>query len=422
MTQYLQLLRNNPGFAWLWSAQVVSLLGDWFNTIVLSALVAEYSDGSGLAVSGFLLARFLPPLLISPLAGVLVDRFDRKRLLILSDLLRAVVVFMFLIVVLGGPSTLWLLYVLTVFQFALSSIFDPGRNALMPSLLRREDLVLANTLGSVTWSVMLAVGAIAGGVVALIFGTAIALVIDGLSFVLSAFLITRIRLNPAALPLDDQPGKTSERTFMEGLRYVRARPDLLWTLLVKLGQSLGNVDALIIVYAKEIFAMPNGDSTTPLSMMFAAFGFGAVLGPLVLNRFNDNTVRTMRRLIIVGYVWVTLGWVFFGSASTLPLVLVALVLRAMGGSANWTYSSVLIQKCTPDSYLGRMFSLDMAGFQFASVVSTIITGLLVDLIGAGNVRQIVIIMAFISLVPLGLWAWAVYAMERPKPVNVGVGG
>ena len=84
MRSYIKLLRENPGFARLWYAQVVSLFGDWFNIIALSGLVAHYTDNSGLAVSGLLLARVLPPFIVSPFAGVLIDRFDRKRLLIIS--------------------------------------------------------------------------------------------------------------------------------------------------------------------------------------------------------------------------------------------------------------------------------------------------------------------------------------------------
>src|SRR5689334_3090348 len=100
----------------------------------MSALVSNYSGGSGLAVSAFLLSRFIPPMVIGPFAGVLADRFDRKRLLIFSDVSRAVVVLLLLFAT--SPDRLWLIYVLTIVQFALSSVFDPGRNAIMPSLLK----------------------------------------------------------------------------------------------------------------------------------------------------------------------------------------------------------------------------------------------------------------------------------------------
>lgn len=412
MSAYLQLLRRNPDFANLWVAQVISLLGDWFNTIVLSALVSAYSGGSGLAVSAFLLARFVPPLLIGPLAGVLVDRMDRRRLLIISDVARAVVVLLFLLAT--GPDRLWLIYLLTVIQFSLSAVFEPGRSAILPSLLPPQDLVHANTLGSITWSVMLAVGAIAGGLVAAVLGSAAALIVDAATFLLSAVFISRIRLLPHSHPAradvpPDQPD--DQRRLIDGLRYLAAHPGTAAVLLVKLGQSLGNVDALVIIYATELFIMGQ-DSTTPLSIMYTAFGVGAVLGPLLTNRINDGSVGQMRRLIGLGFAWITLGWLVFGGASTLALVSGALVLRAMGGSINWTYSSVIIQKSVPDQFLGRVFSLDMAGFQLASVISTIITGLVIETLGSQQVRQVVIGLGLISLVPFAGWVLIVYLIER----------
>lgn len=421
MSQYLRLLQKNPDYTRLWLAQVVSLLGDWFNTIVLSALVANYSGGSGTAVSGFLLARFIPSLIIGPFAGTLIDRFNRKNLLIASDVSRALVVLLLLFAT--GPDTLWLIYLMTFIQFSLSTVFEPGRNAIMPSLLHKEDLVLANTLGSVTWSVMLAGGAIIGGLVAASFGAAFALIVDSITFLVSAVLIAGITVRPdyvRAVHQDTAAPTSTERGFRDGLRYLRQRPGLAATLLVKLGQSLGNVDALMIIYATELFVVGE-DGIISLSLMYAAFGLGAVIGPLALNHFNDGSVRVMRRLIIIGYAWITLAWLVFGGASSLALVSLALVVRAMGGSVNWTYSSVIIQKSVADEYLGRMFSLDMIGFQLASAASILITGQLVDSLGVENVRVIVLGMGALSLVPLVLWGWVVRYMEKRRPAVAAAG-
>jgi MFS family permease len=417
VSEYIRVLRNNPDFARLWIAQVISLLGDWFNTIVLSALVSQYTNGSGLAVSGFLLARFIPPLVISPFAGVLVDRFDRKRLLIISDMSRAIVVLLLLLA--NSPEYLWLIYVLTVIQFCFSAVFDPGRNAIMPSLLPQTDLVIANTLSSVTWSFMLAVGAIIGGVVAALFGTATALLIDACSFAISALFISQIRQRPeysvnvnfTSNDLKVANPNISQNSFMDGLRYVAAHPTSAAILLVKFGQSIGNVDGLLIIYATKLFVIGEG-GTTSLSLMYAAFGFGAVIGPILLNRFNDGSVKIMRRLIIIGYVLITLGWVALGGANSLLLVCLALVLRAMGGSSTWTYSSVIIQKNTPDNFLGRLFSLDQLGFQFATVITILITGWLLEELGVLGVRPIVFGTAVVSLVPLLLWIAAIPWMEK----------
>ena len=155
--------------------------------------------------------------------------------------------------------------------------------------------------------------------------------------------------------------------------------------------------------------------------MFAAFGVGAVIGPLMLNRFNDGSVRTMRRLIAFGFAWIVVAWAVLGSASTITVVVLALIMRAMGGSANWTYSSVIIQKSTPDEYLGRMFALDMAGYQFASIISIVATGLLVEQMGAENVRQIVLFMAVVGMIPLSLWIWATLWVEKRSAVPATAG-
>lgn len=413
MAVYLRLLRRNPGYARLWLAQAISLLGDWFNTIVLSVLVVAYSPDStrGMAVSGLLLARFLPPLLLSPLAGVLVDRFDRRRILIVSDVLRTVVVLGFLLV--DGPERLWLIYALTVLQFGLSSVFEPGRSALLPSVCLPDDLVPANTLGSITWSVMLAGGAVIGGLVASAVGTSTALIVDALSFLLSAILIAQIRVRAPALHAVEQIAEP-KATFRDGLRYLAAHPNTALSALIKLGGSIGNIDLLVIVYATSYFVVGE-DGIISLGILWSGFGLGAVLGPLLLNRLNDGTVRVMRRLIIIGYAWISLGWLLFGAAPTLPLATLALAVKAMGSSVYWTYSSVILQKSVPANYLGRVFSVDMAGFQLATVLSTVIVGALVDTLGTDHARLIAYGSVVASLVPLALWVVAVQWMERREP-------
>ena len=412
MTAYLQLLQRNPAYTRLWLAQAVSLLGDWFNTIVLAALVTSHSpeESRGLAISGLLIARTLPPLLFSPFAGVLVDRFNRKRLLIASDVLRAIVVLGFLLV--DSPSELWLIYLLTVIQFALSTVFEPGRSALLPNVCEPDDLVGANTLGSITWSVMLAAGAAIGGLVAGVVGPSAALVIDSLTFLVSAALITQVQLRPAV--------NIPRATFIDGVRYLLANPDIAVTTLVKFGGSLGSIDLLMIVYATTYFVVgPEG--TVSLGILWSAFGLGAAAGPLLLNRFNDGSIRAMRRLIIVGYAWITLGWLLFGVAGSLAFAAFGLGVKALGSNVYWTYSSVILQKRVPNEYLGRVFAIDMSFFQLSGVLSTLVIGALVDALGTDQARTISLGTAIASLIPLALWTVAVIWLERRERVALPAG-
>ncbi len=406
---YLKLIRGNRDFGKLWAAQLVSLLGDWFSTIVISALIVSYTEGTGyqgIAVSAFLIARLVPPLLMRPLAGVLADRFDRKRLLIASDILRALAV-LGLLFTTQGPEYLPLIYVFIVIQFLVSSIFEPARNAIMPSILYRHQLIIGNTLASVTWSAMLAVGAITGGLVAELLGIRAALLVDALTFVVSALLVVAIsiperprsEIGSRPRPVKDK----SKRTFADGLRYLKKHPRAAAPLVVKMGLSVTSADAVLIIYGTQVFVVGE-QGIASMAILWAAFGFGAIIGPLISNRFSDDSVRVLRRLIIVGFALMALGWLFWGLAPSLELLALAVVVRAMGGSINWTYSSVIIQQVVPDEYLGRAFSLDFAGFELMHSISIIVIGVLIDAAGADSIQAIVFGSALISLAPLLIWA------------------
>jgi MFS family permease len=430
---YLVLLRNYPAYLRLWIAQAVSLLGDWFTTIALSSLVAHYTNGSGIAVSLLLLSRIIPQLAVGPLAGVLVDRLNRKHLLIFSDVLRVGIVLMFLTIT--GPDKLWLIYLLSALQFSLSALFEPCRSAMIPSLVGPNDLVAANTLGSITWSVMLAAGAVIGGAVTALVGSTTALLMDALTFAVSAALLASIPYKPSTTILTQAQKDT--RGFIDGLRYVIAHPATAAVLLVKFGGNIGNIDILMVFYATQLFVIGE-NGTGSLGILYSAFGIGAVLGPLLLNRFNNHSVARMRRLIIVGYAWITLGWVLLGGAPTLLLAALAITVKAMGSAVYWTYSSVILQQTVPDHYLGRLFSLDQWGFQFASTLSAVAMGWLIDqaslrsgisLIGALNalhtgtlsyivqptdVRLIAFGTAAASIIPLVLWIITLPWIEQQR--------
>ncbi len=414
MRNYARLLRNNPDYARLWYAQIISLLGDWFDTITLLTLVAAYSPAhyKGLAVSGLLLARYIPPMIISPFGGALIDRLDRKKLMIWSNWLRALVV-LGLVFTTRGPEWLPLIYVFSVIQFSLSAIFEPAQSAITPALVHPDDLLDANTLGNITWSSMLAFGAAIGGVVSAVVGANVALLIDSLSFVIAALLIAPIKAYEfKALEPHETKADTSVR---EGWRYLRKYPQTAATLIIKFGASLGNVDTLMAIFATQIFVL-GSDGQLSLGIMYSAFGVGAIIGPIILNHFNDGSVPVMRRLVIIGFIGATLGWLVMGNAWSLALLCLALILRAMGGSANWTYSTVIIQKLVPDSYLGRVFSLDMGMFYLATVLSTLIHGQLVDVLGAAGIREIALGTMAVSLIPLVVWTLLTRRFERHPEV------
>ena len=160
---YIELVRGNPNFRYLWFGQIVSLLGDWFNLIASASLIGLLTQ-SGVAVGALFVVRMLAPFLISPIAGVFADRYNRKKLLIVADLSRATVVLGFLFV--RAPEHVWFLYLLTAVQLAIGGFFYPARGAILPDLVSDNELGAANALGSATWSIMLSLGAALGGLAA----------------------------------------------------------------------------------------------------------------------------------------------------------------------------------------------------------------------------------------------------------------
>src|SRR5437660_6821965 len=155
-TVYLQLLRQNRNFRLLYIGQAISQLGDWFNAVAVYALLLDLT-GSATAVAWMLITQYLPVAFVSPLAGVVVDRVNRRRLMISADLIRGVLILGLLLVRRGDQ--VWIAYVVMACSVAGSAFFEPARTATIPNVTSADELVPANALSAATWSAMLAIGA-----------------------------------------------------------------------------------------------------------------------------------------------------------------------------------------------------------------------------------------------------------------------
>jgi len=333
----------------------------------------------------------------------------------------------------------------------LGTVYMPGQSALVASVVRHDELVTANTLSNATWSAALAAGGALGGFVAATLGSTTALVFDVLTFVVAGFFLTQVRgykyvsetqkrreseqAAGWAVPQEGQPlaaisrevvaesletaaaaDNVPETTLSDGLRYVRGHRPTLFTMFVKFGGSLGNVDSIMTILATQIFVM-GVDGQLSLGIVYSAFGVGAIAGPMLANALNDGSGRSLRRWIMAGFVAQVIGWMILGWASTLILVCMGLVLRGMGGSVNWTYSSVLLQRTTPDQYRGRVFALDMTLFNLATAFATIVHGALIDALGPANVEVVAFGTAALSVLPLIGWIWA-QRKWQPEPLGL----
>ena len=405
-TGFVELLRANRDFRLLWLGQVISQLGDWFDTIALFTLVQNLT-GSGRAVALVLVARFLPSVVLAPLSGVLADRFNRRHIMIVSDVARALVVLGFLFV--RRPEHLPLLYALTILQLAFSAFFEPARTAAIPSVVRERDLVTANTITSVSWSAMLTLGAAIGGPVTDWFGTDVAFVIDSITYLVSALLIASLRL--PRRPKRPRTQLTIAKALgftdtLEGLRYVWKRPRVLALLMVKPAWGIGGgILTLLPVFGEKIFRFglrAGGSAALGMSALYAARGIGTAIGPIVARRVASGTRAQMQQAIGVSFLIGGVFYVLFGISTSFAVALFMLMLAHMGGSVLWGFSTVLLQSAVEDDFRGRVFAAELMLLTLTLAASNYATGEALDSFQISP-RTVTVVIGIFFMLPGALW-------------------
>jgi MFS family permease len=418
MREYIALLRHNANYRNLWLGSVVSFLGDWFNLIAAAELVSTLTGSSGLAVSTLFLLRFLPQFLFSPVAGVLADRFDRRHIMIFTDLARAGTVASFLLI--RSPDQLWLFYLLTFLQFTLSALFIPAKTAVLANIVAKKDLVTANALDSFTWSTMLALGSFAGGVVAFFFGVDASFIADALTFLISAWFISRIVMPEREREISQSGGWLN---FLEGLRYLRAEKFLLVISLVKAGGSLawGAINVLEVAFANDVFenpfrrlgqmVNPQDASAATLGVIYFVTGLGTGLGPIFMRRWLGDQQRRLMLGITIGFVLLAAGIFGLGVAPTFPVFLAMSFVRTVGSGPLRVFSAALLQMLVPDRYRGRVFAFEFAMLTLTQSISIFIAGYLMDTAGF-TARQVAIVSAATAAGVAVIWGIFFYSYMR----------
>lgn len=399
---YLELLRENRNFRQLWLGQVVSQLGDWLDTIALYTIVLRLT-GSGRAVGLVLVARFLPTFIIGPLSGVVADRFSRRTIMIVSDLLRAVVVLGFLFV--RTPEQLWLVYVLTVLQLTFSTFFEPAKSAVIPSIVSARELIPANTISSATWSAMLTLGAAIGGEITGWLGTDGAFILDSVTYLASAVLVASVRFpkRPARAKSKLTLGKALGITdTLEGARYVLQRPRLVALMLVKPAWGLGGgILTLLAVFGEKIFPV-GGETARGIGVLYAARGIGTAVGPIVFRRFAGETRASMQKAIGISFLVGGLFYIAFGTATNFMLAIILLAIAHAGGSTLWVNSTVLLQATVVDNFRGRVFAAELALLTLTMAASNYVTGELLDRFNYSP-RAVTIGIGIVFIIPGLVW-------------------
>jgi hypothetical protein len=348
----LSLLRENRDFRWLWFGQIVSQLGDWFNSVALYALLFELT-GSATSVAWMMVVQLLPIALVGPWSGVVVDRRNRQRIMIAADLIRGVAALGLLFV--RTESSVWFAYVATGAAVCASGFFEPARSATIPTIVPRAQLVAANAVSTATWSAMLAIGAAAGGGVAAVFGRDVAFVANSASFFLSAVFIWRMRAPPNGAPL----GSSGWHGLVEGVSYMRAHRGVAWIALVKGGWAIaGGALLLLTVFGDRVFNL-GGSGDAGIGVLFAARGIGAAAGSLLVTAIARRSSAALTGWIAPSYVAAGACYAALALAPSIWFAAAGVVAAHTFGSILWVSSNVLLQMKVPDQFRGRVFAAEL---------------------------------------------------------------
>jgi MFS family permease len=428
---YRGLLAGNADFRRLWAGQVVSEVGDWLNNIAVLALAIQLASagGVGLAVAAYAIARHLPLFLFGPVAGVVVDRASRRRVMIAADVARAGLALGFLLA--NRAGSLAAIYAVGASLFSVSAFFNAAKRASIPNLVSgTEELLAANSLSASTTAATIAVGSALGGVVATALGRDTVFVLNALTFLASAEMIRRIRkpLSGArrevgggraevksghgTLGVGDESGPTarppsstltSQRSplaayftdFREGLRYVRRDAVLGAVFVVAAGWGLGNgaARALYSIFGAALGeraaagwgasfgALAERPTDFGISVLFVAMGLGGVLGAPLARRFNSGAAeglgaRMGRSLTLDGC-----GLLLFSLTPSLFGAAAVLVAREMNFAIWWTAQQTLIMRRTEDAFAGRVFASYETLTTLTMVGSMLVSGAAADRVG-----------------------------------------
>lgn len=403
---YITLVTTNHNYRRLWLSQVVSNFGDWFGLLAVYALITKYSDSEFL-LGLIIVVKMMSLASFSPFAGYITDRFNRRQLMIFCDLGRGLFILGLLLVV--SYETLWLAYVLTALQMMLSAVFEPAKTSSIPNVTTEKELVDANVLSAMSWSIIFTLGMGLGGLATAWLGTDLVFILDGLSYGLSAWFIYG-----AVIPQKKMGEEELHRTrnpftgIKEGFLYLFNEPHVLRPTLAKgcFTMFLGALTYMLILISEEVLMM----GSVGVGLLYASRGVGTGIGPVIGRRVFTNEggwIRAMGLCMIFGGMM----YVIVGITTSLIVMIIFVFLAHVASGANWVMSTVLLQRRTPDTFRGRTFSTEWLLFTLAQSASVLVASTLLenDLF---TIQQLIVIYAVLLAIAGVIWNFTVTERER----------
>ena len=403
---YIEFFSSNAKYRRLWAASVISLLGEWFNTIALFLLILEYS-GSEFLLGILFSVRMILFGISQPINGLLADRLNRKSLMLWSNIAQIFLALAFLMV--DGPEDMWWLIAVSGIMMLFHGVYVTAERAAVPNIVDEEDLITANAIGSASWSTALCTGAMLGGIVVSQWGTDAAFIIDSFTFLLSAIILIPLSIEQTVDENIKGPiFRTAFKNIKIGWDRIYSDKKLLRIVFAKTSWNLagaGLAGVFLVLAGSDISGY---GAAFGFGLFFFARGIGTGIGPLIARSvFKDrskwpNMVGILVSLSGIFYFFVGLTIDYY-----LPLTVFLIICAHSASGGNWVLSTVLTQTWVEDEVRGRVFSMDMLLLGLSAGLSTTTAGYLVEY------HDLTLQNGFISFSILMVLCGIVFTLWRP---------
>ncbi len=398
MARFRHIVRNRD-FSLLWLSQIISQFGDRLNQMALLALIYRFAPGSTTQIAKLMAFTIMPVFLIGPMAGVYVDRWDRRRTMVVSDFLRCLLVVSIAFYFIKW-DVLWPVYAVVFLVFCVSRFYVPAKMAIIPDIVKTDDLLLANSLVNTTGMVAAMMGFGLGGILVSLVGARGGFFIDASTFFVAGLMIFFVSAKVRQAPKKEEiievgreimaaVRKSVLQEIKEAVVFLRNQPQLrsCFGILFLLWAALGAVYVVAIVFIQQVF----GSATREIGLLVVGLGLGLFLGALAYGRLGHQKHSFKTIFVCISMV----GVVLFGFVSAVekyPNLMLAIALASILGlaiSPITVISQTLVHQLTDSSMRGRLFSSLEIIVHFGFLLSMFIAAPLADRVGAETILMLV---------------------------------
>ncbi|SET52274.1 Predicted arabinose efflux permease, MFS family [Salinibacillus kushneri] len=403
MTKQSRLIFRNKIFFRLWMAQSGSSLGDWFNHVALAATTLSLTQ-SPTAMGLVLLCRDLPQVTLSFLAGPLLDRFSKRLMMYISDLVRALVAIVFIWAAL--EQQMWAFYTGSVLMGIASSVFGPARNATIPGVVAEKDITEANSWTVATSGVLSVVGAAFGGLVSTVVQPAIAFAVNAFSYIWSAAWILITKWKEVTREQDKEESSSYFAELREGFTLLKENRIIMALICTSVAFAImsGPYFVMIPVLGDLIYNLGG----IGIGLLYVADGLAFILSASLVGRVVGNNVTSAHRWYGWGFVIQAAFFVAFAFSTNVWAGMIFIFLSQLGAGILLTLGMTILQMTVSPEVRGRIFAIDHTVDTGVKQLSLLISGPAISLLGSPIVGMIVGVIGGFA----GISWWYVSNRER----------